>query len=84
MEKINPLIYTLLLSLIGIYVGILRVAAIAVRGIAALFMQPITWGTFFDFIGNLVLLVAGLGMCALFIVVGICVAGAIINRRIRR
>lgn len=83
-EKINPLIYTVLITLAGIYIGIIRLGSIAVHGIAVAFTQPISFGSILDLVGNVVLLIGGIGVCALCVAVGIGVAAIVIDHKLRR
>lgn len=83
-EKINPLIYTILIALAGIYIGIIRLATIAVSNIASIFARAITLSTVIDIFGNIILLLFGLCVCAGFVITGIYVTAIVIDHRLRR
>lgn len=84
LRKINPLIYAALFAVAGVYIGIVRLAAIAVRNIASIFAQANTLSTVIDVFGNIILLLFGLCVCAGFVITGIYVTAIVIDHRLRR
>lgn len=84
LRKINPLIYAALFAIVGVYIGIIRLVAIAVSNIASILARTITLSTAIDIFGNIILLLFGLCVCAGFVITGIYVTAIVIDHRLRR
>lgn len=84
LRKINPLIYAALFAIAGVYIGIDRLAAIAVSNIASILARAVTLSTAIDIFGNTILLLFGLCVCAGFVITGIYVTAIVIDHRFRR
>lgn len=84
LRKINPLIYAAIFAIAGVYIGIIRLVAIAVSNIASIFAQAVTLSAAIDIFGNIILLLFGLCVCAGFVITGIYVTAIVIDHRLRR
>lgn len=84
LRKINPLIYAAIFAIAGVYIGIMRLAAIAVSNIVSIFAQAITLSAAIDIFGNIILLLFGLCVCAGFVITGIYVTAIVIDHRLGR
>ena len=84
MKKINPLIITALFAIVGVYVGVIKIAGAGIERIAEILMAAFTVDTAIDIVCSMLIVFAGFFVFALIAAAGIYVTGLFIDWRIRR
>lgn len=84
MKKINPLIITALFAIVGIYIGVIKIAGAGIERIAEILMAAFTVDTAIDIVCSVLIVSVGFFVFALIAAAGIYVTGLFIDWRIRR
>lgn len=84
MKKINPLIITALFAIVGIYIGVIKIAGAGIERIAEILMAAFTVDTAIDIVCSILIVSVGFFVFALIAAAGIYVTGLFIDWRIRR
>lgn len=84
MKKINPLIITALFAIVGIYIGVIKIAGAGIERIAEILMAAFTVDTAIDIVCSVLIVSAGFFVFALITAAGIYVTGLFIDWHTRR
>lgn len=84
MKKINPLIITALFAIVGIYIGVIKIAGAGIERIAEILMAAFTVDTAIDIVRSVLIVSVGFFVFALIAAAGIYVTGLFIDWRTRR
>lgn len=84
MKKINPLIITALFAIVGIYIGVIKIAGAGIERIAEILMAAFAVDTAIDIVCSVLIVSAGFFVFALITAAGIYVTGLFIDWRTRR
>lgn len=84
MKKINPLIITALFAIVGIYIGVIKIAGSGIERIAYILMAAFTVDTAIDIVCSILIVSVGLFVFAIIAAAGIYVTGLFIDWRTRR
>lgn len=84
MKKINPLIITALFAIVGVYVGVIKIAGAGIERIAEILMAAFTVDTAIDIACSILIVSVGLFVFALIAAAGIYVTGLFIDWHTRR
>ena len=84
MKKINPLIITAIFAIVGVYVGVIKIAGVGIERIAEILMAAFTVDTAIDIVCSVLIVSVGFFVFALIAAAGIYVTGLFIDWRTRR
>lgn len=84
MKKINPLIITAIFAIVGVYVGVIKIAGAGIERIAEILMAAFTVDTAIDIVCSILIVSVGFFVFALIAAAGIYVTGLFIDWRTRR
>ena len=84
MKKINPLIITALFAIVGVYVGVIKIAGAGIERIAEILMAAFAVDTAIDIVCSILIVFAGIFVFALIAAAGIYVTGLFIDWHTRR
>lgn len=84
MKKINPLIITAIFAIVGVYVGVIKIAGAGIERIAEILMAAFTVDTAIDIVCSVLIVSVGFFVFALIAAAGIYVTGLFIDWRTRR
>ena len=84
MKKINPLIITAIFAIVGVYVGVIKIAGAGIERIAEILMAAFSVDTAIDIVCSILIILVGLFAFALIAAAGIYVTGLFIDWRTRR